>query len=78
MTRVAVVGVGMMGRNHVRVYSEMPNVELVAIVDQNSALAEPLSSVYHIPLYSDFRKMVEDVKPDAVSVAVPTDRKSVV
>lgn len=73
MTRVAVVGVGMMGRNHVRVYSEMPNVELVAIVDQNPVLAEPLSGVYHIPLYSDFRKMVEDVKPDAVSVAVPTE-----
>jgi len=73
MTRVAVVGVGMMGRNHVRVYSEMPNVELVAIVDQNLALAEPLSSLYHVPLFSDFREMVEKVKPDAVSVAVPTE-----
>ncbi len=73
MTRVAVIGVGMMGRNHVRVYSEMPNVELVAVVDQNTALAEPLSSMYHIPLFSDFREMVEKVKPDAVSVAVPTE-----
>jgi UDP-N-acetylglucosamine 3-dehydrogenase len=73
MTRVAVVGVGMMGRNHVRVYSEMPNVELVAIVDQNLALAGPLSNIYHVPLYSDFRKMVEEVKPEAVSVAVPTE-----
>jgi predicted dehydrogenase len=73
MTRVAVVGVGMMGRNHVRVYSEMPNVELVAIVDENSALAGPLSSAHHIPLYKDYRKMVEEAKPDAVSVAVPTE-----
>ena len=73
MTRVAVVGVGMMGRNHVRVYSEMPNVELAAIVDQNPALVESLSSVYHIPLYSDFRRMVEDIKPEAVSVTVPTE-----
>ena len=31
MTRVAVVGVGSMGRNHVRVYSEMPGVELPVI-----------------------------------------------
>lgn len=73
MTRVAVVGVGMMGRNHVRVYSEMPGVELVAIVDQNQALASPLSALYHVPLYSDFREMVEKEKPEAVSVAVPTE-----
>jgi predicted dehydrogenase len=73
MTRVAVVGVGMMGRNHVRVYSEMPNVELVAIVDENPILADALSSVYHVPIYKDYRKMVEETKPDAVSVAVPTE-----
>lgn len=73
MTRVAVIGVGMMGRNHVRVYSEMPNVELVAIVDQNQLLAEPLSHMFHVPLYSDYRQMVEEVKPDAISVAVPTE-----
>ncbi len=73
MTRVAVVGVGLMGRNHVRVYSEMPNVELAAIVDENPALASPLSDLYRIPLYKDYRKMVEEIKPDAVSVAVPTE-----
>src|SRR5512145_2435888 len=73
MTRVAVVGVGMMGRNHVRVYSEMSNVELVAIVDENPILADALSSVYHVPIYKDYRKMVEETKPDAVSVAVPTE-----
>jgi predicted dehydrogenase len=73
MTRAAVVGVGMMGRNHVRVYSEMPNVELAAIVDENPALAGPLSDIYRIPLYKDYRKMVEEIKPDAVSVAVPTE-----
>jgi predicted dehydrogenase len=73
MKRVAVVGVGMMGRNHVRVYSEMPEVELVGIVDQNRAVAEPLSHTYRIPLFTDVREMVEKVRPDAVSVAVPTE-----
>ena len=73
MKRVAVVGVGMMGRNHVRVYSEMPEVELVGIVDQNPAVAGPLSHTYHIPLYTDVREMVEKARPDAVTVAVPTE-----
>jgi predicted dehydrogenase len=73
MTRVAVVGVGSMGRNHVRVYSEMPEVELVGIVDQNRAVAEPLCNLHHVPYYADFREMVEKEKPDAISVAVPTE-----
>ncbi|NBC11033.1 MAG: Gfo/Idh/MocA family oxidoreductase, partial [Planctomycetes bacterium] len=30
---VAVVGVGRMGRHHARVYHELPQAELVAVVD---------------------------------------------
>ncbi len=39
MTRVAVVGVGAMGKNHARVYHEMLETELVAVVDDNRTLA---------------------------------------
>jgi predicted dehydrogenase len=72
MTRVAVIGVGAMGRNHVRVYSEMPEVQLVGIADQNEAAVEALGKLHHIPSYVDFREMVEKERPDAISVAVPT------
>ncbi len=72
MTRVAVVGVGAMGKNHVRVYQEMPEVDLVAIVDQNRALAEKVSRIYKVPVYTDYQTMVEREKPQAVSIAVPT------
>ena len=37
--RVAVVGVGDFGRNHVRVWSEMEGVELVGVVDTNAERA---------------------------------------
>lgn len=73
MTRVAVIGVGSMGRNHVRVYNEMPGVELVGIVDQNRAVAEPLCHMYRVPYFSDIQEMVETAKPEAISVAVPTE-----
>jgi UDP-N-acetylglucosamine 3-dehydrogenase len=73
MTRVAVVGVGMMGRNHVRVYSEIPDAELVAIVDQNTEVAQSLSHMYHVPLYENYLEMVEKERPEAVSVSVPTE-----
>lgn len=72
MTRVAVVGVGVMGKNHVRVYREMPDVEMVAIADQNLAAVEPLSRIYGVPVYTDYHEMVRREKPDAVTVAVPT------
>ena len=37
--RVAVVGVGEFGRNHVRVWREIPGAELVGIVDANAERA---------------------------------------
>jgi len=33
--RIAVVGVGHLGRHHARILSEMPGVELTAVVDTN-------------------------------------------
>ena len=72
MTRVAVVGVGSMGRNHVRVYNEIPDAELVAVVDSNPTTAESLGRQYRIPAYHDFHTMLEKEHPEAVSVVVPT------
>lgn len=72
MTRVAVVGVGSMGRNHVRVYSEMPDVELVAVVDANPELADKVGEANHVPAYHDYFEMIDQTKPEAVSVVVPT------
>jgi len=72
MTRVAVVGVGSMGRNHVRVYSEMPGVELVAVVDCNLPAAQRIEQVYRVRAYSDVHEMLEKERPEAVSVVVPT------
>ena len=72
MIRVAVVGVGSMGKNHVRVYSEIPDVELVAIADQSAELVQKTGQFYHVPYYYDYVEMIQKVKPDAVSVVVPT------
>jgi UDP-N-acetylglucosamine 3-dehydrogenase len=72
MTTVAVVGVGSMGKNHARVYHEMPNVELVGVVDQNINVARTVGHLFHVPAYSDFREMVAREQPDAVSVVVPS------
>jgi predicted dehydrogenase len=71
-TRIAVVGVGKMGRNHVRVYQEMPDVELVAVADENPVMTEKISQMYRIPAYTNIRDLLDYEKPEAISVAVPT------
>lgn len=72
MIRVAVIGVGAMGRNHARVYSEMPDVELIGIADADTRLAESVSKRCACQAYSDFRQLLDEQKPDAVTIAVPT------
>ena len=37
--RVAVIGVGSMGKHHARVYYELPDTDLVAVSDMNSGAA---------------------------------------
>jgi len=74
MLRVGVVGVGMMGQHHVRVYSELARegkVELIGIADPNFERAKALSMRYGGIPYSDYRELIQK-NPDAVSIAVPT------
>ncbi|TAK11133.1 MAG: Gfo/Idh/MocA family oxidoreductase [Anaerolineae bacterium] len=72
MLKVAVIGVGSMGRNHVRVYSEMPGVELVGVADANPAAAEAIGAKYGVPAFADYNDLLAKAQPDAVTIAVPT------
>ncbi len=68
--KTAVIGTGSMGKNHIRVYSEISN--LVAIADVRADIGRPLARKYKTKFYTDYRKMLDKEKPDAVSVVVPT------
>ena len=68
--RVAVVGTGEFGRNHVRVYSEIARVELVGIVDQDGERAEKTAQEFHTRTFQGIEELRGRV--DAVTVAVPT------
>jgi predicted dehydrogenase len=68
--RVAVIGVGHVGKHHARLYAELPGVELVGVADIQKARAEEIAVSYQATPYTDYRDLFGKV--DAVSLAVPT------
>ena len=68
----AVIGVGSMGRNHARIYWELPDVDFVGVADGDLAKAEAIAQRYGTKAYADYRTMLDEQKPDIVTVAVPT------
>jgi len=75
--RVAVVGAGAFGRNHLRVYRELQNaghdVQLVAVVDQDAAVAAEAAAKFGVPGFNNVAACLSAVGGlDAASVCVPT------
>jgi predicted dehydrogenase len=68
--RTAVVGVGHMGRHHARLYQEMPQSQLVAVVDLNKDRAAEIAGKHGATALSSIDDLPADVR--AVTVAVPT------
>ncbi|HEY2599250.1 MAG TPA: Gfo/Idh/MocA family oxidoreductase [Candidatus Dormibacteraeota bacterium] len=73
MTRVGVVGTGVMGRNHARVLHELPDVELVGVADSNLDAACQVADFHAIRGYGSLEELLQKEKPDAVTIAVPTE-----
>jgi UDP-N-acetylglucosamine 3-dehydrogenase len=65
---VAVIGTGQWGKNHARVYSELPSTELVAICDVNPERAKAMAAQYGVKAYSDSTEMLKDKTIEAVNV----------
>jgi UDP-N-acetylglucosamine 3-dehydrogenase len=70
--KAAVIGVGTMGRNHARVYAQLEHATLVAAADANPKALEAIARTYKVPTYTEYERMLDEIKPDLVSVAVPT------
>lgn len=68
--RVAVIGVGHLGKFHARIYRENPRAELVAIVDPSGERARELGAELGCAVLEDVAQLPPDL--DAVSIAVPT------
>jgi predicted dehydrogenase len=67
---VGIIGVGAMGRNHVRVYSELKSVDSVSVFDVNAEAARAIGSQHGADVCTSMDELL--AKSDAVSVCVPT------
>jgi predicted dehydrogenase len=70
--RIAVVGVGHLGKHHARILASLPGVTLTAVVDTNRARADEIAAAHRTQAAYDARDLFGRV--DAVTIAVPTDR----
>ena len=69
--RVAVIGVGHLGKHHARLLAGTDGAELVAVVDTEPGRAAAAAEATGARAVSDFRDLIGQV--DAVSIAVPTE-----
>ena len=65
MLKVAVVGVGHMGKNHIRVLMDMPEVEVVGVVDANLEEAKAFVQKYKLATYANVTALFEEQQPQA-------------
>ena len=71
MIRVAVIGAGVFGREHARVYSELAGSHLAAVCDIDDSLGRPVAERYGADFVTDYRELIGKV--DAASLTVPTE-----
>jgi predicted dehydrogenase len=72
MLKTAVIGVGAMGRNHARVYADLPDVQLVGVADASPQAAETVGRKFGAPAFTGVAELLDKARPEAVSIAVPT------
>ena len=68
--RIAVIGVGYLGKFHAEKYKMLPDVELVFVVDVNLERAKEVAEQLGVTYFTQYADLIGKV--DAVSIAVPT------
>ncbi len=71
--RILLVGYGFMGRMHVGVYKQLPNVELVGCIDPGPESAKKFGEDTSRPVFSNLEDAASAVQFDAIDVCLPTD-----
>ncbi len=68
--KIAVLGGGLIGREHVQLIERHPDATLAAIADISPEAGEPARRM-GVPVHSDFERMLDEERPDGAIVALP-------
>lgn len=74
LIKIAVIGAGAMGMIHLRLLRDFAEdeVQLVGVAEAHEPTLQRAMSRFHLPGYADYRRLIEETRPDLVSVVVPT------
>lgn len=70
--KVGVIGVGVLGRHHARLYKENPKVEVVGVFDVATKNAETVGQEFNIKAFTSMEELIDSC--DALSIAVPATK----
>src|SRR5262249_10230534 len=68
--RMAVIGVGRLGKEHARILAGLPEVDLVGVADVDEAQAKAVAARLHVQAYANYSPLLHKI--DAACVVVPT------
>ncbi|WP_019640532.1 Gfo/Idh/MocA family protein [Paenibacillus fonticola] len=69
--RVALIGAGIISRNHLDAIRQMEQLQAVAVADIDESTGRTVSKQYGIRYYADYREMIVKEKPDIAIIALP-------
>lgn len=68
--KCAVIGAGYLGKFHAEKYANLPDCELIAVVDTNEEVANEIATKHGAKALTDYEPLLGQI--DAVSIVVPT------
>ncbi|MBQ6874641.1 MAG: Gfo/Idh/MocA family oxidoreductase [Lachnospiraceae bacterium] len=69
--KIAVIGTGIIGGNHLRAIAKSESAELCALCDVNEAVVAPLAEKYEVPYFTNYKEIVEKTDAEAVILNLP-------
>jgi len=66
MKNIAIIGLGIMGKNHYNILKQLPNINIVSLCDIDN------TTNYQEPFYTNIDDMLKKEKIDAAIIAAPT------
>ncbi len=69
--KLAVIGLGVMGQQHLKNIHNLENVELTAVCDINQSVANELATQYDVKAYYDYQSLFQQAELDGIIIATP-------